>query len=95
MREVFRLLKPGGLAVLSVPLNATRQQTYENAAITAPEQRHAHFTAADHQRYYGLDFTARLAEVGFQPTIFRVSPEEEVRYGLQRDEWLTIAEKPA
>ena len=25
---------------------------------------------------------------------FRVSPEDEVRYGLLRDEWLTIATKP-
>jgi SAM-dependent methyltransferase len=94
MREMFRLLKRGGVAVLSVPLNATRQQTYENPAITAPEQRHAHFSAEDHRRYYGLDFTDRLAEVGFRPSTFRVSPEEEVRYGLQRDEWIIIAEKP-
>jgi SAM-dependent methyltransferase len=31
MSEVFRLLKPGALAVLSVPINAARQQTYENS----------------------------------------------------------------
>ena len=95
MRELFRLLTPGGVAVLSVPINATRQQTYENAAITEPEQRHAHFSAEDHRRYYGLDFADRLAEVGFRTSIFRASPEQEVHYGLLRDEWITIAEKPA
>ncbi len=95
MHELFRLLKPGGVAVLSVPLNATRQDTYENAAVTAPEQRHAHFSAEDHKRYYGLDFSDRLTDVGFRPLIFRMSPEDEVRYGLQRDEWITIAEKPS
>lgn len=95
MRELFRLLKPGGSAVLSVPINATRQQTYENAAVTAPAQRHAHFSAEDHRRYYGLDFSDRLAEAGFRTSAFRVTPEEEVRYGLLRDEWITIAEKSA
>jgi len=95
MRELRRLLKPGGVAVLSVPLNATREHTYENPAIIAPEQRRAHFSAEDHRRYYGLDFADRLAEAGFRTSIFRVSPEDEVRYGLQRDEWLTIAVKPS
>jgi SAM-dependent methyltransferase len=95
MRELFRLLKPGGVAAVSVPINATRRQTYENSSITAPEQRHAHFSAEDHRRYYGLDFSDRLAAVGFQTSEFRVSPDQEVRYGLQRDEWITIAEKPA
>jgi 2-polyprenyl-3-methyl-5-hydroxy-6-metoxy-1,4-benzoquinol methylase len=28
MSELFRLLRPGGLAVLSVPINAAQQQTY-------------------------------------------------------------------
>jgi SAM-dependent methyltransferase len=94
MRELFRLLKPGGAAVLSVPINASRQQTYENQAIAAPGERHAHFSAEDHRRYYGLDFSDRLAEAGFRTSVFRVSPEQEVRFGLLRDEWLTIAEKP-
>ncbi len=94
MRELFRLLKPGGLAVLSVPINASRRETYENAAITAPEQRHAHFSAADHRRFYGLDFSERLAEAGFCTSVFRAAPEEEVRHGLLRDEWITIGKKP-
>src|SRR5262249_16262179 len=94
MRELFRLLRAGGVAVLSVPLNASRQRTYENAAIPAPGERHAHFSAEDHRRYYGLDFSERLTQAGFRPSMFRVSPDEEVRFGLQRDEWLTIAKKP-
>ncbi len=93
MRELFRLLKPGGIALLTVPINPTRP-TYENPSVTSPSERWAHFSAHDHLRYYGPDFADRLAEAGFQVETFRVSPEEEVRYGLLRDEWLTIARKP-
>lgn len=94
MRELFRLLKPGGTALLSVPINATRRETYENPAIEGDAARWAHFSAHDHKRYYGLDFADRLAEAGFAVETFRVSPEEEVRYGLLRDEWIYIARKP-
>lgn len=91
MRELFRLLWPGGLALLTVPVNATRQTTYENPAITSPAGRQAHFSAPDHVRYYGLDFADRLSEAGFQVETFRVAPEQEVEYGLLRDEVLYIA----
>jgi hypothetical protein len=50
--------------------------------------------AHDHLRYYGLDFADRLAQAGFDIEIFRVSPEDEVKYGLLRDEWLYVARKP-
>jgi predicted SAM-dependent methyltransferase len=93
IRELFRLLAPGGVAILSVPINATRQHTYENPAIVSPKDRFAHFSGEDHVRYYGLDFTDRLAEAGFKVTNFRLSPENEVRYGLLRNEWLIIAQK--
>jgi SAM-dependent methyltransferase len=94
MRELFRLLMPGGVAVLSVPLNASRQETYENAAVHGTAEQFAHFSAEDHKRYYGLDFADRLAEAGFATSMFRLPPDQEVQYGLQRDEWLTIAAKP-
>jgi SAM-dependent methyltransferase len=95
MRELFRVLKPGGIALLTVPINATRHDTYENPAVTGATEQWAHFSAHDHVRYYGLDFADRLAEAGFQVDQFRVSPEDEVKYGLLRDEWITIARKPA
>ena len=94
MRELFRLLRPGGLAVLTVPLNATRSTTYENLTVSSPANRQAHFGAPDHVRYYGLDFVDRLAEAGFQVETFRESPESEVKYGLLRDECLYLARKP-
>jgi len=94
MREVFRMLKPGGLAVLSVPVNPTRRTTYENPAITSASGRQAHFSGHDHVRYYGLDFVDRLSEAGFQVETFREPPEAEIDYGLLRDEWLYIARKP-
>jgi SAM-dependent methyltransferase len=95
MRELFRLLKPGGTAVLSVPVNASHRKTYENPAITKPELRALHFSAPDHKRYYGLDFADKLEEVGFTVETFRMPPEQEVRYGLLRDEWIYIASKRA
>jgi SAM-dependent methyltransferase len=93
MREVFRLLKPGGIALLTVPVNPSRQETYENSAVTTPAERWAHFSAHDHVRYYGLDFADRLAAAGFTVETFRMSPEAEVSYGLLRTEWIYIARK--
>jgi SAM-dependent methyltransferase len=74
MRELFRLLKPGGYALLTVPINASRPDTYEDPSVTAAPELWAHFSAHDHLRYYGLDFSDRLVEAGFQVETFRVSP---------------------
>ncbi len=93
MRELFRILAPGGIAILSVPINASRHETYENPAIVGPVEREVHFSAPDHRRYYGLDFADRLVEAGFAVETFRLPPELEPRYGLLRAEWLYLARK--
>ena len=95
LKEFRRLLKPGGIALLSVPINPTRYETHEIPAITAADARWAHFSAHDHVRYYGMDFADRLKDVGFQVETFRMGPDDEVRYALLRDEWITIATRPA
>lgn len=91
MRELLRVLRPGGIALLTVPVNGTREETYEDPRITDPVERTAHFSAPDHRRTYGLDFADRLEEAGFAVETFRLSPAEEVRYGLLPTEWLYLA----
>ena len=92
--ELFRVLRPGGTALITVPVNPARPVTYENAAITDPVEREAHFNAPDHRRFYGLDFADRLAEAGFRAGTFRLTPAREVQFGLLPMEWLYVAIRP-
>jgi SAM-dependent methyltransferase len=94
MRELFRVLKPGGVALVTVPINPSRDSSYDDAAITDPADRQAHFNAPDHRRFYGLDFTCRLSDAGFHVEIFRLTPALEVRFGLLPTEWLYVATRP-
>ncbi len=94
IRELYRVLCPGGVALLTVPLNPTRTSTYEDPSITDPVRRHAHFNAPDHRRFYGMDFADRLAEAGFRVETFRMAPADEVTYSLLPMEWLYVATRP-
>ena len=95
MEELLRVLRPGGIALLTVPINPTRDDTYEDPTIRSPLERQAHFNAPDHRRYYGLDFRYLLGDAGFQVEIFRMTPALEVLFGLLPMEWLYIATRPA
>jgi len=66
MRELFRVLRTGGWAVLQVPI--TVAVTFEDPAITDPAERVKFFGQADHVRAYGPDYEDRLAAAGFQVT---------------------------
>jgi hypothetical protein len=63
-----------------------------NSPASGSLRRAARFSAHDHRRYYGLDFADRPSDAGFQVEIFRVSFEEEIDYGLSREEW-SVARK--
>jgi SAM-dependent methyltransferase len=68
MREMLRVLRPGGQALLLVPI-VLEQPTLEDPAIDTPELRQRHYWQADHVRLYGGDFRDRLAEAGFEVTV--------------------------
>lgn len=65
MRELYRVLKPGGWAVLQSPMDIARETTYEDASITDPKEREKHFWQYDHVRLYGRDYKTRLETAGF------------------------------
>jgi SAM-dependent methyltransferase len=69
LKEVFRVLQPGGWALLQVPIDLTRDETYEDASVTDPHERHRVFGQYDHVRIYGRDYLQRLEEAGFEVSV--------------------------
>lgn len=65
MREIFRVLKPGGWGILQSPVDEKREETYEDPSIVTPEERRKHFGQEDHVRWYGRDYVSRLEDAGF------------------------------
>ena len=75
MTEIYRVLKPGGWAVMQVPLDTTREETYEDPTITSDEDREKHFWQKDHVRLFGLDYPKKLEAAGFKITPINFSKE--------------------
>jgi len=101
MRELRRVLKPGGRAVRQVPISATRAESYEDDSITDPTGREAAFGQIDHVRIYGhADYPERLRRAGFDVSIFDWNSEPEHfggaenRFALNPDERLYTATRP-
>jgi predicted SAM-dependent methyltransferase len=70
MAELLRVLKPGGWAILQVPISKKLTQTYENPNIVDPAERERHFGQNDHVRVYAMDYVERLSNVGFSVEVF-------------------------
>ena len=89
MSELYRILKPGGWAIITVPQDMKRGATYEDASIVSPKARFEAFGQSDHVRIYGTDFPSRLRDAGFNVEEIqydeRFSDEERRRYGLTED----------
>ena len=65
MQELFRVLKPGGMAFLQCPIDYKLEKTFEDRTITSHEDRIKFFGQSDHVRIYGPDFKDRLKRAGF------------------------------
>ena len=88
MGELFRVLKPGGWALFSVPIDL-HGKTYEDPSIVDPEERKIHFGEEQHVRIYGADFADRLKDAGFEVKLdaaSELSQETKDKYGLLDDE---------
>jgi ubiquinone/menaquinone biosynthesis C-methylase UbiE len=63
LRELWRVLKPGGVALIQVPID--RDVTLEAQGATSAQGRARLFGQSDHLSAYGLDFEDRLKAADF------------------------------
>src|SRR5690606_16772868 len=65
MSEIYRVLKPGGWAIIQSPINTSRQVTFSDPNAITPQQREKVYGQNDHVRDYGKDYKQRLEQGGF------------------------------
>jgi SAM-dependent methyltransferase len=97
MRELCRVLKPGGIAILQVPYSPILTKTFENSQVITEKERERVFGQSDHVRIYGTDYTNRLEQAGFEvekifPNIF-LSKKEINKYALDSKEPIFFCKK--
>ncbi|MDE0661514.1 MAG: methyltransferase domain-containing protein [Gammaproteobacteria bacterium] len=84
MGELFRVLQPGGWAILNVPVTAQVTVDHRDAPLRTRSRgdRRPH----EHLRTYGHDFAQRMGSIGFEVRAVRADDlatrEEQVRYGI-------------
>jgi SAM-dependent methyltransferase len=66
MCEIFRVLSPGGWAMLTVPQQDGLEKTWGDATVTDPRERERLFGQVDHVRIFGNDVPDLLRSVGFE-----------------------------
>jgi hypothetical protein len=87
------MLKPGGSAIITVPLGG--ETTFEDWSITDPAARAQHFGADDHVRLYGLDIVDRLRAAGLQARAWTLADTHpDVSRWAMRGETLFLCAKP-
>jgi predicted SAM-dependent methyltransferase len=77
IKEIYNALVLNGKFITLVPQKLKMKTTYEDNSIVTEEDRIKHFGQKDHVRWYGLDFSQRLKEVGFYVKIHYVEAIEE------------------
>jgi SAM-dependent methyltransferase len=93
MRELRRVTAPGGWCLVMIPLDLTREETYEDPSIVTPEDRVRAFWQHDHVRLYAPDVADRLAAAGFQVETIRpddLGPEAARRARLLPSDWIFL-----
>lgn len=84
--EMYRVLKPGGEALVLTLINQNSYKTIENSDIITPADRLKTYGEPDLCRLHGLDFESRLSQGGFNVSKIdyrnNFSKNEKIRFSL-------------
>jgi SAM-dependent methyltransferase len=97
MKELYRVLAPGGTAIIQVPYDKQRAPTSEDTSMTDRNERARIFGQYDHVRIYGMDYFKKLAAVGFNADAIdytaNMSESEITKYRLPKGELIPVCGK--
>jgi SAM-dependent methyltransferase len=98
MNEIYRVLKPGGFAILQVPFfNPVPEKTFEDETITDKREREKIFGQDDHVRKYGTDYRERIRQSGLTPRedfyVDKLQEKVREKYGLVKGEVIYVGWK--
>lgn len=97
MREIYRVLKPSGWAIIQSPQDWNLETTYEDKSIKKPRDREKHFGQADHLRIYGKDYGKRLSSAGFNveenKLVYNLNKEEVTKNCFSANEIIYVCKK--
>lgn len=94
MSEILRVLRPGGLALLQVPIALGLKITREDPTARTPEARERVHGQRDHVRLYANDYPDRLRAVGFEVHAWRPETSAVEAFDLNPRECLFVARRP-
>ena len=91
MKEIYRVLKPGGFAIMQIPFyNPVPDKTFEDPSITDKRERERIFGQDDHVRKYGKDYPQRIMQSGLRVAeegfVNRMPDETRKKFGLAKGE---------
>ena len=97
MRELYRILKPGGTAILQIPQDLSLEKTFEDDSITSRKERARIFGQYDHVRVYGRDYFDKLRSIGFRVVeedyTTKITPQDVERFCLAKGEIIPVCYK--
>ena len=96
MRELRRVTAPGGWCLVMVPIDLTREHTYEDPSVTDPSDRERAFLQHDHVRLYAADIAGRLRAAGFDVEVIDVAAElggNAARYRLNASDLVFLCRR--
>ena len=97
MQELYRVLKPGGMAILQIPQDLKRDITFADDTITDQKKRAEIFGQYDHVRIYGRDYFDKLRAIGFKVVeedyTNKIAPELVEKYCLAKGEIIPVCFK--
>lgn len=98
MKEINRVLRPGGFAILQIPLfNPVGETTFEDNSITDPREREKIFGQNDHVRKYGHDYPRRISQSGLivreEQFVNELTDDIRLHFGLVKGEIIYRGDK--